>query len=880
MKCERTKNFVEEKIIKLYQLIRPVFDAARQGGYDLNKEIVESIISDFTPSLYSGLTIDDDDRQTLIRYATDALGIDINEYVGFRGLGLTLQANESQNNHDKYIWNKYLKHRNFLETNVFTNDLNVVESIDYETDQLIKNLPNAEDIQNISFRGLVIGHIQSGKTANFTHLISKLASLGYRFIVVLSGMTNALREQTQFRLDRELIGNNTTGSDLQFVEWFQEENGYKSLTKMTSTENNYSGDFEIPVETFDHLFETDDRTVIAVIKKLARDKDRHPGFGSVLGKLLLWITDSNNYRNVPIAVIDDEADQASIDNSNMEMDEDPSTINRAIRTLLSKFDKSVYFGYTATPFANVFINANSEFEGLPDLYPKDLIYALPKPSNYFGTEEFFNSENVSDYVRLTPDDEREMVNNSESDIPTEGLIEAFNNFFCAFIIKREYLDDSRTAMLIHTDHRNERHDVVKRKVDKCIEGLRENLEDEVFILDLVNTFINDSRSIIRKNSDSLDLVDISHEKILRQAESFFQELEIMVVNNRRDKLDYYNNELKTLICIGGNIMSRGLTIEGIVTSYYLRSSNNYDTLLQMGRWFGYRKGYYFLMRIHLTTMIYDQFEYMSLVESDLRSEISRYVEEGLGPLDFAPKVRAHLRMIPSSKMGMAQRLRSFSRMIFQTFHLSRDLRDIQHNENLVSELLHSHEDSLTQKKSKYVFSGIKIDELTDFIKSYKYTRKTDLSLNTDKLSNYIKKQTENNVFDSFDILVSSRSTPLNNAQIDFYCDQKLKWIPSKRNARKGTGWEFVDYQSVNIGVISSREDLPEVDDENFYKPLLILYSVDYINSDAFNRYYEERGEVDNYEKIEGLTQNVKGFALAFPKSPMDSDRNDYYQQIF
>ena len=120
--------------------------------------------------------------------------------------------------------------------------------------------------------------------------------------------------------------------------------------------------------------------------------------------------------------------------------------------------------------------------------------------------------------------------------------------------------------------------------------------------------------------------------------------------------------------------------------------------------------------------------------------------------------------------------------------------------------------SLTQKKVNMYSVELRSDELTDFIKSYKYTRKTDLSLNTDKLSNYIKKQTENNVFDSFDILVSSRSTPLNNAQIDFYCDQKLKWIPSKRNASKGTGWEFVDYQSVNIGVISSREDLPEVDD--------------------------------------------------------------------
>lgn len=871
---------MEEKIIQAYQLIRPIFDAARQRGQYLNKEIVESIISDFTPSPYLDLTIDDDDKQTLIKHATDALGIDINEYVGFRGLGLTLLANESQNNHDKYIWKKYLKHRNFLETNIFSSNLNVVESIDYETDQLIKNLPNAEDIQNISFRGLVIGHIQSGKTANFTHLISKLASLGYRFIIVLSGMTNALREQTQFRIDRELIGNNTTGSDLKFVEWHQEEKGYKSLTKMTSTENNYSGDFEIPVETFDHLFETDDRTILAVVKKLAREKDRYPGFGSVLGKLLLWITDSDNYRNVPVAIIDDEADQASIDNSNIEMDEDPSTINKAIRTLLSKFDKSVYFGYTATPFANVFINANSEFEGLPDLYPKDLIYALPKPSNYFGTEEFFNSENVSDYVRLTQDDERNMVNNSESDIPTDGLIAAFNNFFCAFVIKREFFDDSRSAMLIHTDHRNDQHDVVKRKVDNCIELLRENLKDEEFILDIMKSFINDSRSIISGNSDSIDLIEISYKKILHRSESFFRELEIKVVNNRRDKLDYYNNELKTLICIGGNIMSRGLTIEGITTAYYLRSSNNYDTLLQMGRWFGYRKGYYFLMRIHLTTMIYDQFEYMSLVESDLRSEISRYVEEGLGPLDFAPKVRAHLRMIPSSKMGTAQRLRSFSRMIFQTFHLSRDLSDIQFNENLVSELITSHQGSLIQKKSKYLLNGIKIDELTRFLKSYKYTRKTDLSIDSEKLSNYIKKQTEHNVFDSFDILISSRSTPLNNAQIDFYCDQKLKWIPSKRNARKGTGWEFVDYQSVNIGVISSREDLPEVDDENFTKPLLILYSVDYVNSDAFNRYFEERGEVDHYEKIEGLNQNVKGFALAFPKSPMDSDRNDYYQQIF
>ena len=868
---------MNQKVIKLFHLIQTTYDFFSSEGVELTKDIVTEVVLNFQPNPLLNIDFNDSDKHELIKYSCKALGIDTAEYVAFRGLALTLNDGLEEPKHDKYVWDKYLKHRAFIQSEIYPENPEVVESIDYETDQILKALPNPYKVDYVDFRALIIGHIQSGKTANFTHLISKLASLRYRFIIVLSGMTNALREQTQFRIDRELTGNNVTQSSLSFVKWTTGEKGYRTLTNLSPCDTNYSGDFEIPLESFDHLFEDENTTVIAVVKKLARESgNQNQEFGSVIGKLILWITQSQNFRNVPVAIIDDESDQASVDNTDPNKDEDPSTINRAIRTLLSKFDRTSYFGYTATPFANVFISPLSLYQGIADLYPKDLIYALPKPREYFGTEEFFLSDGISKYIVLTPPSERAEINDFDV-IPTESFLNAIRDFFFGFLEKRISKNQSRSAMLIHTDHRNDNHEILSNKVEIAVDRLKTRVKSSEIIKEL-NRYRSVSGSLLVNLGQVVDWYDITHAEIVTYSTEFFRELEVRVINNRNDNIDYNREELKTMICIGGNILSRGLTIEGLITTYYLRQSNNYDTLLQMGRWFGYRMHYHHLMRIYISQTIYDQFEYMSEVESDLRSEINRYIEEGLEPLDFAQKVRAHTRMLPSSRMGSALRIRSFSHKIAQTFHLSRDINHILSNESLVNNLLDNHSQILKQVGKNYEFNNLDIVQLINFIRDYEYP--IGLGMDNTAITEYIKKQMDHDAFSTFDLLVSSRNTAIMGAEVETYCANKLKWNPNKRNHRAARGLDYIEHKSVNVGVLSSTQDIPSPDDESFTKPKLILYSIDRHNSNAFREYDYSNGTLDLYNTMSGLNVNPKGFVVAFPKSRIESDRNDYYQQIF
>lgn len=862
-------------LTKIFELIRPTFQFMKSQGDILTKEIITDFVNDYEFDPMLRIELNETDKYELIEYSCKALGIDTAEYVAFRGLALTMKQGVEEVKHDKFLWHKYNKHLAFIKSEIYPNKVEIAESIDFETDQIIKSLPNPEKIDQLDFKALIIGHIQSGKTANFTHLISKLASLKYRFIIVLSGMTNALREQTQFRIDRELTGNNLTQSSLSFVKWETGENGYRTLTGISPVDTNYQGDFSYPQESFDHLFSDDDVTAIAVVKKLARETSRNQEFSSVLGKLLLWVTQSPKHSDIPIAIIDDESDQASIDNTDPMGDEDPSTINRAVRTLLSKFNKTAYFGYTATPFANVFISPLNQYNGMPDLYPKNLIYALPKPRGYFGTEEFFYGTDTSKYVVITPPIERSEINNPEIE-PTKSLENAIRDFFFGFLEKKLNGDLSRSAMLVHTDHRNDNHEVLESKVTRALVNLANKIKQENIIAEL-NEFRAVSTVLLDAKDQDNEWCEISHDDIIAKMDDFLKELEVKVVNNRNENIDYNRDELQTMICIGGNILSRGLTIEGLMTSYYLRESNNYDTLLQMGRWFGYRMGYHHLMRIYMSRAIYEQFEYMSLVESDLRSEISRYVEEELEPLDFAPKVRAHMRMLPSSRMGSASRLRSYSQKIAQTFHLSRDLEHITKNENLVKNLLSDHAHKRAKVGENHAFKELDIEQLKRFITDYNYP--TGLGIDVQGITDYINKQQREKQFSTFDLLVSSRKSPIMGSKVELYCSNSLVWNPNKRNPRAGTGLEYIDRKSINVGVLSSSHDIPNQDDEEFIRPLLILYSIDRINSNSFNEYDDSTGTLDLYKTLDGLNVNPKGFVLAFPNSRVESDRVDYFGQI-
>ena len=229
---------MKKSIQDLYRLfVKPQVEVEMENGSILTIELINEIIDDIKPNRLLSYQLSKEDKADLLSYTTDLHQISKYNFIPIRGLGIFDIHLSEVNVLDKSEWTYYQKHRSFLENHVYPNVPSVVESIDYETDQIIKHIPFPDDKDHFNFRGLVIGHIQSGKTANFTHLIAKLSSIGYKFIVVLSGMTNALRQQTQYRIDRELTGNNTSNSAEQFVKWYTSESGYRQLTNLADLNN-------------------------------------------------------------------------------------------------------------------------------------------------------------------------------------------------------------------------------------------------------------------------------------------------------------------------------------------------------------------------------------------------------------------------------------------------------------------------------------------------------------------------------------------------------------------------------------------------------------------------------------------------------------------
>lgn len=866
------------------EIITKIFNVKVRAELDaFGSSLLESDIEEFISTLPQKLSIakeeyllDENLKVKLINYTKKQFGFTKSNHIYIKGMGIYNDSEEIEL--DKENWHFYQRHKHFLLDNVYKNKREIVDSLDYETDQIIKKFPKPSDHDFFNKKGLVVGYVQSGKTANFTHLISKAASIGYRFVIVLAGMTDTLRMQTQFRLDKELIGRNSSAlPNVETIKWLRGEEKFLPLTQLPDKRvKKDNGDFTPPSFNFSFHFEGTTDVTIVVVKKLARNGSLQ--FQSVLGSLINWVEsayDKETIKKVPVLIIDDEADQASIDST--DEDSDPTVINHAIRKLISLFPKSVYVGYTATPFANVFINPANEYMGLEDLYPKDFIYALPEPEEYFGSNKFFgikNKDNELALIEHLEDNEKSIINDEEQEI-TSNLKNAINTFIYSSIIRKFRGNDKHCGMMIHTDHRNFYHNTVYSKVKEYLFSLK--CDDSIF--EDYNSFKNKSQIIGRLQGIVNEYPEFNFNQFKAEFDIILNYLiqqngsktsNIKVINSREDKLDYLNEELKYLICIGGNIMSRGVTIEGLSTTYYLRDTLKYDTLLQMGRWFGYRKGYEDVLRIFTTQSIADNFEFVMAVEDDLRNEINRYIEEGLTPIDFAPKVRAHMRMHPTAKMGNSSLTKSYSQQTVQTIYFDRNLSILNYNyqigKNLIEKYNHKFNTTVNYDY-KYIAANSNINDLLEFIKSYKYSIYSSFDVND--ILKYIEKRVTHGEINDFDLLISGiKQVKENSIKTEF---SNISVNPVKRNLRKSKGKQFLNQNIVNIGVISDTADI-KIADEND-KLTLILYFIDKNNSDAFNH-------TDEKYNAEDLDFNPMGFTIVFPKTSVANGEIDYYQQIF
>ena len=509
--------------------------------------------------------------------------------------------------------------------------------VDSVRDESLKIIGKTTDIRRAEYqcRGLVVGYVQSGKTANFTAVAARAADVGYRLVIVLSGVHDSLRNQTQLRLNKELV---SVG-----VNWH-------SLT----TED---ADFEIPAVADGFACAG---TVVIVVKKIC----------PVLRKVSEWIHQlEGSLEEIPVLIIDDEADQASVNtrgnrrdpNDEEPPDKDaiegnPTETNRLIREILGCIPRATYIGYTATPFANILIDPDAyDSEVGEDLFPRDFVVQLPRPDGYTGTEELFGvSAHGRDVLRVVaPEDAKTLktkrrrkkdplVVQERQNLP-QSLCDAVLVFAVAGAIRRlrEHRGKPHT-MLVHSS-------VAKGDQQHIGDAITEQLKQ----WDDYNQIVPSSlRNMLSSALNDLGRVDLpaSREAVLDEAVVNFSRLQVVVLNSdTKAELDYEDHPHRQLIAVGGNRLSRGLTLEGLTISYFLRTTTLADGLLQMARWYGFRTGYEDLIRIWTTNDIAQWFVELALVEESLRDSITAMNKAGRRPDQMAIKMRAHSELLLTSK---------------------------------------------------------------------------------------------------------------------------------------------------------------------------------------------------------------------------------------
>ena len=671
----------------------------------------------------------------------------------------------------KKEWRYWQRYREWLERKL---SYTAVDGLDRSTDHVLGLLEDPSREGPWDRRGLVVGHVQSGKTGNYTGLICKAADAGYKIIIVLAGLHNNLRAQTQIRLEEGFLGYETSPlpEDLPVIG-VGEIDGDPKIRPNYATNRSEKGDFNTQVAK-NLGISPEQRPWLFVVKKNK----------TVLERLYRWIR--NHVANVhdpvtgrkivthlPVLLIDDEADHASVDTGEQVFDADgspdeehqPTAINRLIRRILHTFSRSAYVGYTATPFANIFIHERGETreEGL-DLFPAAFIINLAAPSNYVGPAKVFglrNGDQREDGLPLI----REVSDHATGDgiggwMPQghrngyyplfEGkpalppsLVEAIDAFLLSCAVRHLRGDGRQHAsMLVHVTRFNSVQHEVASQVEEQVRHLRQRLARGIGAEDILlrlkriwETDFLPSNRIIRDMSPDLATGMPAWEEVVPLLPEIVGDIQVRKINGTaKDALDYADKVAAGLkvIAIGGDKLARGLTLEGLTVSYFLRASKMYDTLMQMGRWFGYRPGYLDLCRLYTTADLVEWFGHIADAGEELREEFDLMAETGATPRDYGLKVQSHPVLMVTSRVKMRTAknlLLSFSGTLVETVALHRDpdrlRRNFETTQRLISGLGQPSEENpvrsrngAQQQWSGYLWNGVPGSDVVDFLAAY------------------------------------------------------------------------------------------------------------------------------------------------------------------
>lgn len=660
-------------------------------------------------------------------------------------------------------WSFWTRYKYYLEHQKGFEPV-AIQAVDDMTDKILDRLYNPRNTDIIiSKKGLVVGQVQSGKTANYTGLICKAADAGFNMIIVLAGIHNNLRSQTQLRLDEGFLG-----FDTQFERASARETtkigvglipGYDNAIANSYTTNSEKGDFTSRSANTAGFNFNAPQPAILVVKKNS----------TVLKRLNTWLnthSENGKINSKSLLVIDDEADNASI-NTNAAGDP-PTTINKYICSILNKFNRNAYVGYTATPFANIFIPQDES-----NLFPRDFIINLPSPSTYIGPDKVFGTSPVpddtnedllpivfpiDDFQTFVPDKhKKDDIKPTLDDVP-DSLRFAIKSFIltCAIRILRGQ-EHKHNSMLIHISRFQSWQNHIKDVVTSIFNYYKQEIEvgdnmvleelRKVYEVDngIYKSFKTTTRSILDSKYKDIDDSLIIHEwedvkSVLYKA---VQKITVKSINgSSADALTYYDNKENgiSVIAIGGDKLSRGLTLEGLSVSYFLRASKMYDTLMQMGRWFGYRTGYVDLCRLFTSRELNEWYRHITLASEELREEFSYLYETGGTPEDYALRVRNHpgvLQITSLTKMRYVDNVEvSWAGRLVETYQLLKDKKSIFYNfevtDNFLCKLGH-HE----SRGSNYLWRDVAVDKVLAFFERFRLPASM-VKVNLRAIADYIK----------------------------------------------------------------------------------------------------------------------------------------------
>ncbi|MEG1567354.1 MAG: Z1 domain-containing protein [Anaerovoracaceae bacterium] len=897
---------------------RNLYIAAYNRCVELQDKDFAQSISDIVEQVVSVFSAVGINKESLRNFLFEEISADIEPVIN-------IVSNEMKDSD----WWKRLRKTDGFKTEYWTRyfdclykkdnwSINAVRDIDEATDDVMNVISNAYEHNSEERMGLVFGYVQSGKTAHYIGLINKAIDAGYKIIIVLSGIHNNLRSQTQARIDEEVLGyetslqaqgnythaKNAIGVGIGKSNQITESTLYQSLTTRDE-----KGDFNIKVAgTSMHP------PYIIVTKKNA----------AVLRKLIAYfqkspIAESDGKQKkiipseYPVLIIDDEADQASLntnecfDNTGKLLDNyNPTTINGLIREMLRLFECRSYVGYTATPFANIFIPPHMQDNKFgSDLYPKDFILKIPRADKYIGAREFFG---------LTGEDEapamplcRDIVEGKSylgkgtkstdpvGEIPAE-LKQAIKCFFISTALRNLRGQRNKpNTMLIHIVRFVAQQNKIKRKIAEYVKEELENFVlygDSDIEISFREIWENDYQQTTLEMQNEFpkyagEILEFEWATVYQEIKRLFSEKEFVIysVNGKSmDSLMYKDHagQAFNVIAIGGDKLSRGLTLEGLTVSYFTRSSNTYDTLMQMGRWFGYRPGYLDLCRLYTTPLLKNYFLHISMATEELVHQFDFMNDMDQTPMSFGLRIATHPDLLISSRNKVRtgkEMKKDFSNRLSQT--RSFDVNPEQYDTNFAAAEILLKAIGAPQNKELYwqeknrpavgehiFWSRVAGFDIANFLEDYQ-TSENATRANSQYMADYIRNQNKCGGLTNWTVcLINVGNGPkfsIANLEIGSGIEREKGITDDDRfcsiHTMTSAGHEYLDYTSAQMNQVEAIKNTHSLGDEKTLAEyirkstrkrengLLILYPI---------------GQAGSLTKSKGTHKTPFGFAVVFP----------------